>query len=144
MGLLGTLGQQLGGAALGGMPGNQQGALLGAVSTLISNSGGLSGLMSKFQQHGLGEHVQSWIGKGENKAITGEHVEQVFGEDQVREVAQQTGTEPRHASGLIASILPTIVDKLTPQGQPVSDSEAHHGLSSLLSGGLGSLLNTTR
>src|SRR3954471_18684172 len=136
MSLLSTLGQQVGGNALGGLQGNQQGALLGAVSTLIANSGGLSGLMSKFQQHGLGEHMQSWIGKGENKPITGEHVEQVFGADQIQQVAQQTGTEPAHASGLIASILPHIVDRLTPQGQPVSDSEAHHGLSSVLSGGL--------
>jgi uncharacterized protein YidB (DUF937 family) len=141
MGLLDTLGQQFGGGGqLGQLQGHQQGALLGAVSSLISNSGGLSGLISKFQQNGLGEHVQSWIGKGENKPITEEHVEQVFGAEQIQQVATQTGTEPRHASGLIASILPQIVNKLTPHGQPVSDSEAHHGLSSLVSGGLGSLL----
>ena len=37
------------------------------VQKLIANSGGLSGLISKFQQKGLGDHVQSWIGKGEKK-----------------------------------------------------------------------------
>src|SRR3954467_12290114 len=118
MGLLGTLEQQIGGNALGQLQSHQQGALLGAVSALIANSGGLSGLINKFQQNGLGEHVQSWIGNGENKPITGQQVEQVFGADQVQQVAQQTGTEPGHASGLIAGILPKIVNKLTPQGQP--------------------------
>ncbi|HSU53219.1 MAG TPA: YidB family protein [Candidatus Dormibacteraeota bacterium] len=142
MGLLGTLEQQIGGGALGQLQGHQQGALLGALSALIANSGGLSGLIKKFQQNGLGEHVQSWIGHGENKPLTAQHVNQVFGADQIQQVAQQTGTQPAQASGLIAGILPQIVNKLTPQGQPVSDSEAHHGLSSLVSGGLGSLLNS--
>jgi len=140
MGLLDTLGQKIGGKQLEQLQGHQQGALLGAVSSLITSSGGLSGIIKKFEQNGLGGHVQSWIGKGENKPITGQHVEQVFGADQIQQVAQQTGTEPGQASGLIAGILPQIVNKLTPHGQTISDSEAHHGLSSLVSGGLGSLL----
>jgi uncharacterized protein YidB (DUF937 family) len=141
MGLLGTLEQQIGGNLLGNLGGNQQGALLQSVMGLVSKSGGLSGLVNKFNQNGLGQHIQSWIGKGENLPITGEHVQQVFGDDQIQQVAQQAGVEPAHASNLIAKLLPTLVDKLTPQGQPVNDAEAHQGLSAMMSGGLGSLLN---
>jgi uncharacterized protein YidB (DUF937 family) len=144
MGLLGTLEQQIGGNLLGSLGGNQQGALMRAVSGMIANSGGLSGLISKFSQNGLGQHVQSWVGNGENMPITGEHVQQVFGEDQIQQVARETGVEPAHASGLIAKLLPHVVDKLTPLGQQVSDGEAHHGLSGLMSGGLGSLLGENK
>jgi uncharacterized protein YidB (DUF937 family) len=140
MSLLDTIGKQISGnAPLNNIDGNQQGALLRAVSGLISKSGGLSGLLSKFHQNGLGQHAQSWVGTGENMAITGEHVQQVFGADQVRQVAEETGTDPGHASSLIAGILPRLVDKLTPQGKQVTDTEAHTGISQLFSGGLGSL-----
>jgi len=141
MGLLDTLGKQVGGSSLlGSLGGSQQGALLQGVSGLISNSGGLSGVLSKFHQHGLGQHAQSWVGNGENMPITGEHVEKVFGADQVQQVAQKAGTDTGHASNLIASVLPHLVNKLTPHGQPVSDADAHQGMSGILSGGLGSLL----
>ena len=140
MSLLDTISKQLGENALGGLDENQQGAMLKAVSGLISNSGGLSGLLSKFHQNGLGQHAQSWVSTGENMPITGEHVQQVFGSEQVRQVAEQTGTDPGHASNLIAAILPRLIDKLTPNGQKVSSNEAHAGIGGLLSGGLRSLL----
>jgi len=140
MSLLDSIAKQIGGNAISNLDGNQQSALLRAVSGLISNSGGLSGLLSKFHQNGLGRQAQSWVGTGENAPITGEHVQQVFGSEQVRQVADQTGTDPGHASNLIAAILPHLVDKLTPAGQQVDDNEAHAGIRGLLSGGLGSLL----
>ena len=139
MSLLNTIGKQIGGNALSNLGENQQGALLRAVSGMISTSGGLSGVLTKFHQNGLGQHAQSWVGAGENMPITGEHVQQVFGSEQVRQVAEQTGTDPGHASNLIATILPHLVDKLTPHAQQVNDTEARAGLSGLLSGGLGSL-----
>jgi len=140
MGFLDSIGKQIGGNPVSNLEGNQQGALLQSISGLISNSGGLSGLLNKFHQNGLGQHAQSWVGDGENMEITGEHVQQVFDSQQIRQVAGQTGTDPGHASNLIAAILPGLINKLTPQGKQVSDSEAHSSLTGLLSGGLGSLL----
>jgi uncharacterized protein YidB (DUF937 family) len=128
MGLLDNLEKQLGG--------NQQNVLLQAVSGLISNNGGLSGLIARFTQNGLGQHVQSWVGNGENMPITGDHVRQVFGSEQIQQVAQALGTDHAQASSLIANILPNLVDKLTPQGKAVGDDEAQQGMSSLLSKGL--------
>jgi uncharacterized protein YidB (DUF937 family) len=62
MGLLDNLEKQLGG--------NQQNVLLQAVSGLISNNGGLSGLIARFTQNGLGQHVQSWVGNGDGRGAT--------------------------------------------------------------------------
>ena len=123
---------------LGGSQGGQN--LLSAISGLISNNGGLSGIISRFTQTGLDQQVQSWVGNGPNMAVTGDHISQVFGSQQVQQVAQQLGVEHSQASNMIASILPSLIDKLTPKGQPVSDAEAQHGLSDLLSKGLGSVL----
>lgn len=121
------------------LAGNQQPGVLSAVSGLITNNGGLSALISRFTQNGLGGHVQSWIGKGENIPITGEHVRQVFGADQIQQVAHQLGTDSTQSSNMIASVLPGLVDKATPQGQVVSDEEAEHGISSLLPKGIRAL-----
>ena len=131
MQLLDNLTNQLGG--------NHPEGLLSAVSALIANNGGLSGIISRFTQNGLGQHVQSWVGKGENIPITGEHVRQVFGADQIQQVAQQLGTDPAQSSNMIAEVLPGLVDKATPQGQVVSNEEAQHGISGLLSKGFSSL-----
>jgi uncharacterized protein YidB (DUF937 family) len=133
MGLLNDIENQLGGSQ-----GSQN--LLAAITSLISNNGGLSGIISRFTQNGLGEHVQSWVGNGPNMAVTGDHIRQVFGSQQVQQTAQQLGLEHSQASNMIASILPSLIDKLTPHGQAVSDAEAQQGLSALLSKGVGSIL----
>lgn len=123
----------------GATTGNQQNALLQAVSGLISNNGGLSGIINRFTQNGLGQHVQSWVSNAENLPVTGDHIRQVFGSEQIQQIAQQLGTDHAQASGMIASLLPALIDKLTPQGQVVSDGQAQQGLSGLLSKGLSSL-----
>jgi uncharacterized protein YidB (DUF937 family) len=115
-------------------------ALTQAVGGLIANNGGLSGLINRFTQNGLGQHVQSWVGNGQNQPITGDHVIQVFGSDQIQKIAQQLGTEHPQAANLIAQILPQLIDRATPQGQVVSDPQAQQNISSLLSKGLASLL----
>jgi len=127
------------GSLLGGLNNNQQSGLMNAVSGLITNSGGIGGLMQKFSGQGLGDLVKGWVGNGPNPPATAQHIEQVFGADQLRQIASQTGIDPSQISSHIAQILPQLVDKLTPQGQPVEGSALQQGLSSLLQGGLGKL-----
>jgi len=114
--------------------------LLSAIGGLISNNGGLSGIISRFTQNGLGEQVQSWVGSGANMPVTGDHIRQVFGSDQVQQVAQKVGLDHSQVSNMIASILPSLIDKATPSGQAVSNPEAQASISSLLSKGLRSIL----
>lgn len=79
--------------------------------------GGMSGLVQKFHANGLGEIVNSWIGPGGNHPITAEQIEKVLGQDRIGAIASKFGMSADDASGKLASLLPTIVDKLTPGGQ---------------------------
>ena len=124
---------------LGGSNNNQQSSLLSAVSGLVTGSGGIGGLMQKFSGHGLGDLVKGWVSNGPNPPPTPQNIEQVFGADQLQQIASQTGLDPSQISGHIAEILPQLVDKLTPHGEPVEGAGLQSGLASLLQGGLGKL-----
>ena len=127
------------GSLLGGLNNNQQSGLMSSVSGLITGSGGIGGLMQKFSGAGLGDLMKGWVSNGPNPPATAQHIEQVFGADQLQQIASQTGIDPSQISGHIAQILPQLVDKLTPHGQPVEGAGLQSGLASLLQGGLGKL-----
>lgn len=127
------------GSLLGGLSNNQQGGLMSAVSGLVTGGGGIQGLMQKFAGQGLGDLMKGWISTGPNPPATPQQIEQVFGADKLHDIASKTGINPSQISGHIAQILPQLVDKLTPQGQPVAGGALEQGLSSLLQGGLGKL-----
>ena len=127
------------GSLLGGLNNKQQGGLMSAVSGLVTGSGGIGGLVQKFSGAGLGDLVKGWVATGPNPPATGQHIEQVFGAEQLQEIAQKTGIDPSQISGHIAQVLPQLVDKITPHGQPVEGDALHGGLASLLQGGLGKL-----
>ena len=127
------------GSLLGGLNNNQQSGLMSAVSGLVTQGGGIEGLMQKFGGQGLGHLVEGWVGTGPNPPATPQHIEQVFGAQQLDQMAAQTGVDRSQIAGHIAHILPQMVDKLTPQGQPVSGGAHQQGLASLMQGGLGKL-----
>jgi uncharacterized protein YidB (DUF937 family) len=108
-GVLGNLAQNLGGG---------QGSLLAAMLSVLQNrQGGIAGLVAAFQQHGMGDVVQSWISTGQNKSISPDQVTQVLGQDQVQQIANEAGVSHEEAKTGLASILPQVVDRLTPDGQ---------------------------
>ena len=80
-------------------------------------AGGLPGLMTKFQQAGLGNVIASWLSAGPNQAISGEQLSQVLGSGPLSQVAAQLGVAPGAAAGQLAQVLPGLVDHLSPQGQ---------------------------
>jgi uncharacterized protein YidB (DUF937 family) len=89
---------------------------------------GLAGLLGQFQQAGLGNVAQSWIGKGENLPISGDQLQQILGSGQIGQIAQQLGLSNEQTSGQLADLLPGLIDKLTPNGeapqQGLGDSDA--------------------
>jgi uncharacterized protein YidB (DUF937 family) len=99
-------------------------ALIGIVGNLLQQNGGLQGLANKFSQGGASGAFSSWVGMGENQAISGNEIQQVLGSDQVRALAAKMGIDPNQASSLLAEYLPKVVDKLTPQG--AVDPNANH------------------
>jgi uncharacterized protein YidB (DUF937 family) len=104
--------QQDGNAGLGGELGNIVGSLLVNSSEL----GGLSGLVEKFQQNGMGDIVSSWIGRGENLPISADQIASAFGSGPLANIASQLGIDPAQASDQLAQMLPGLIDKLTPNG----------------------------
>lgn len=110
-------------------------ALLSSKNTSVGGSAGLGGLVAQFQQAGLGDMMSSWISTGPNPPISGHQVTQVLGGDVISQFAKQAGVAPDQAGALLASLLPSVVDHLTPDGQVPQAT----GLESTL-GSLGSLL----
>lgn len=57
--------------------------------------------------------VTSWVGSGENEAISGDQVTELLGSDKVKEFASQLGLSEDSAKGALADALPQIIDKAT-------------------------------
>jgi len=97
-------------------------------------SGGLSGLVEKVAASGLGDQVASWVGTGNNIPITAEQIHEVLGSSFVQGLAQKMGINSADVAGILASLLPQVVDKLTPDGQvPANNQLLELGLSGLKS-----------
>ena len=82
-----------------------------------SGPGGLSGLVQQFQNAGLGKIVQSWISTGANQPINVQQIEQALGSDRVKQIAARVGLDPNVVSQKLSTILPQIVNHLTPKGE---------------------------
>ena len=97
---------------------------------MINNQpGGLSGLVQRFHEKGLGELVNSWISTGQNLPASSEQIQHVLGNEQVQQFAAKAGISPDLASSKLAELLPMIVDKLTPNGQiPQQGSALQSGM----------------
>jgi uncharacterized protein YidB (DUF937 family) len=120
---------------LGSLGGSNGGDAVSAITNLInSQPGGLGGLVSSFEQGGLGEVAKSWVSTGANLPISADQIAAVMGSGPVAEFAQKLGIDPQMATGVLAQVLPQVVDHLTPDGQVQSG-----GVADLL-GGLAGLL----
>jgi uncharacterized protein YidB (DUF937 family) len=137
----GGLGNLLGGLLSGA---NHQEAA-STVSSVINAHGGIGGLLEKAKSVGLGDAVNSWIGKGENQSINADQVTQLLGNETVQGIASKFGLNLQQAGPLLASMLPVIIDKLTPHGEVHPDQHSGAGLETAVSGllqggGLASIL----
>jgi uncharacterized protein YidB (DUF937 family) len=137
MGLLDSLLTSAVTSALGGNAEGLTGNLVkGVVSMVASNSGGLSGLVDKFNQSGLGDVAASWIGKGDNKPVSPAQLVEALGADKVAELAEQAGIPADKGAEVLSQVLPSVVNEMTPDGE--IPEEHHMGtLSKIILGGLG-------
>jgi uncharacterized protein YidB (DUF937 family) len=126
MSILSTLAGALEGAANAGGPANginlggsaASGALISEVISMLQNRpGGLGGLLQSFQQGGLGHIFQSWIGTGQNLPVSPDQLQGALGADWIAKIAQATGLPANEVSQHLSTLLPQIVDHLTPNGQ---------------------------
>jgi uncharacterized protein YidB (DUF937 family) len=99
-----------------GKPAALRGILQEVLSGGQGQSGGISALISRFEQAGLGEHAQSWLTNGQNKPVSSEQIGQVFSSQEIDSWAQQAGTTPDKMKQVLAEALPHVVDHATPNG----------------------------
>jgi uncharacterized protein YidB (DUF937 family) len=79
--------------------------------------GGLGGLLSQFQQKGLGDVMNSWIGSGQNQSISPNQLGSALGPQIIKILAQKSGLSEQEITSHLSQILPNVVDKLTPNGR---------------------------
>lgn len=145
--ILGSVLSQLGGASSqstsqprSGFRGSSTGktlliAVLPLVLAWIQKQGGLQGALDKLKGQGLTRQVDDWVstGPGENAHVDPQQVQNLFDEQEVEEVAQQTHTPKQDVYGAISQVLPQIIDSLTPQGEQTSKQEANSDIQNVLS-----------
>ena len=119
MGLLdGLLGSLMGGTQGGGA---QQNPLMQMALQLVQQNGGLPGILAKFQQAGYGAQASSWVSTGQNMPISADALSQSLGQGQLGQIAQQLGMSHGDTASGLASMLPQMIDKMTPHGQVPDD-----------------------
>jgi len=127
MSLLDGLSSQLG-AALGSDPAT----LLQHASELIqSHPGGLQGLIDQFHAAGLSEQVSSWLGSGSNLPISADQLQSVLGSGPVAALAAKLGIPADQAMSQLATVMPSLIDHATPDGQVGSSDLLNEGLAML-------------
>jgi len=133
MGILDSLLGAVTGKSSGG--GTEQ-LLMNAVVGMLSNkqSGGLAGLVETLTQSGLGDIVSSWVSTGKNLPVSPDQIVKGLGQRQVSQLANKAGVPADQIGSLLAQVLPTVVDRLTPQGKIPTDDLLQTGLNMLLGG----------
>ena len=138
-GLGGLLGGLAGGAPQGPLPGGRAAAPSGGLEDLLKGglggllaggaaggawSGGLGDLLKQFQQNGLGDVADSWVGTGPNKDISTSDLARSIGYDDIDALARRTGLSQDELLSGLREQLPEVIDQLTPDGRLPTEDEA--------------------
>ena len=105
------------------MKGGLGGLLAGGAAGSIL-SGGLGDLLGQLQKGGQGEVANSWVGKGENRAIAPGDLANALGADQIEAIASQSGMSRDDLLQGLSQYLPGVIDQLTPDGRLPDEKEA--------------------
>ncbi len=97
-------------------------AVVSEVLSMLRGQGGattgLSSLLQAFEAGGLGHLFQSWVGSGQNLPVSAQQIQSVLGNSGIlQRIAQATGMQPADVAQHLSTVLPQIVDHLTPNGQ---------------------------
>lgn len=97
-------------------------ALLPLVAGFLKN-GGLNKILAGFQQKGMSSQAASWVGTGDNDAVSGAEVEEVVGAEEIQAIAQQLGISEAQAADAVAEVLPRVVDRVSPEGELPAETD---------------------
>jgi uncharacterized protein YidB (DUF937 family) len=120
-----ALGALLVGKLLGGS-GSQSDAAAQQANPQAGNGGlfgGLGGLLGKLTEAGQGDVVDSWVQPGQNKPIAPGSLESALGSQTISDLARKAGINEQELLKQLSTVLPGVVDKLTPRGQVPSQDQ---------------------
>ena len=106
--------------AIKGALGQLEAAVLPVVLSEVlgqGGQGGLSAIVAKLEQAGLGDQVKSWIGNGQNLPITADQLRAALGSDVVKQLAARFNVPIDQLSEVLAQQLPQAVDHASPDGK---------------------------
>ena len=92
---------------------------IGGIIEMITSGGlgGIQGLIKKLTDGGLGNIVNSWIGTGKNEPVEPNQLQNALGSDMMGKFASKMGVSQSDAASHLSKLLPTVVDKVTPDGK---------------------------
>lgn len=99
--------------------GGNMDSITSALGGLLSDNDGnlnLGNIVSGLQEKGLGSVVASWLGDGDNEAISADQVKELFGSEKISQVASQLGTDEGSVLNGLSEALPQVVDKSSSGG----------------------------
>ena len=114
-------------AALQALLAPRPGPAQGAAPTSVGQQGGLDVLIDQFKQSGLEDVIKSWIGTGQNQAISPTQLRQAIGQNRVNDLSRQTGAPADELLSQLSRYLPGVIDRLTPNGQLPSQADLRSG-----------------
>jgi uncharacterized protein YidB (DUF937 family) len=79
--------------------------------------GGLSDLIGKLTAGGAAPQVNSWIGPGQNQPIQPGQLGGALGQSTLNELSQRTGMSQQELLNQLATVLPQLINRLTPNGR---------------------------
>ncbi len=119
----------------------QTGDIASALSGLLGGDNfDIGDLISKMQGNGgLASMAASWLGDGDNTAMSGSQVMDIFGEDKVSEFASKLNIDEATASNSLADMLPQLIDKASSGGSLLESAMGSMGGAGGLMGMVGKL-----
>ena len=109
--------------------GGDTGGIMDALSGITSGQGlDMAGIVEKLKSGGLGDQVSSWLGDGENKAVSGDQLKNALGEDKVNEMAAKMGVDSGAACEKLSQTMPELMDKMSTGGNLLDGEGASNAL----------------
>lgn len=109
-------------------------SLLSTKHGSVGGPGGLGAILGALHGKGLGDVASSWVGGGPNQAITADQLAGALGQEVLGQFAQKAGIGSGSAGSVLASVLPALVNHVTPEGKVPEAAGLESVLGGLLSG----------
>lgn len=100
----------------GGLDLDNAGNLLSGLFSDGDGNFNMQSMLDSLQEQGLGGLADSWLGDGDNEAISPEQIQEVVGADKIRELASQFGSDEGSLLSGLSEALPQVVDKSSSGG----------------------------